>query len=66
MNWHLIKYELRQFRSQAITKWASLTSHEPSTIAEQRKQLIDFFQEKYGYEKEQAESVLNKELSCTH
>ena len=66
MNWDLIKFEWQQFCGKVITKWGGLTSNEPSTIAEQRKQLIDFFQERYGYEQEQAELALNKELSCTH
>lgn len=61
-----IKGYWKQFSGKVKSKWSKLTGNEPTTIARQREQLIDFLQEMYGYEKEQAETVLNKELSCTH
>ncbi|MBC7819101.1 MAG: CsbD family protein [Planctomycetaceae bacterium] len=61
-----IKGDWKQFFGKVKTKWGKLTGNEPATIAEQREQLIDFLQQRYGYEKEQAETALDKELSCSH
>ena len=55
----------KQFFDKVKTKWDKLTGNEPTTIAEEREKLIDFLQQRYGYEKEQAEAALNKELSPT-
>ena len=66
MNLNQIKGGWNQFSGSVKTKLSTLVRHEPTTIAQQREQLIDYFQEKYGYEKEQAESALDKELSCSH
>ena len=66
MNLKQIKGGWSQFSGSVKTKWSQLARHEPTTIAQQREQLIDFFQQSYGYEKEQAESALDKELSCSH
>lgn len=61
-----IKNDWKQFFGKLKTKWGKLTGNEPTTIAEQREKLIDFLQQRYGYEKEQAETTLDKELSCSH
>ena len=66
MNLNQIKGGWNQFSGSVKTKWSKLARNEPTTIAQQREQLIDYFQKRYGYEKEQAETALDKELSCTH
>ena len=66
MNLKQIKGGWNQFSGSIKTKWSQLARHEPTTITQQREQLIDYFQQRYGYEKEQAESALDKELSCSH
>ena len=66
MNLKQIKGGWSQFSGSVKTKLSKLARHEPTTIAQQREQLIDYFQQSYGYEKEQAESALDKELSCSH
>ena len=66
MNLNQIKGGWNQFRGSVKTKLSMFVRHKPTTIAQQREQLIDYFQQRYGYEKEQAESALDKELSCSH
>ena len=66
MNLNQIKGGWSQFSGSVKTKLSKLARHKPTTIAQQREQLIDDFQERYGYEKEQAEMALDKELSCSH
>ncbi len=66
MNWNPIQNDWKQFFGKVKTKWGLVTGNEPTTIAQQREQLIDCFQKRYGYEKEQAETALDKELSCSH
>ena len=66
MNLNRIKGSWNQFSGSVKTKLSTLVRHEPTTIAQQREQLINDFQQRYGYEKEQAETVLDQELSCSH
>lgn len=66
MSFNQIKGGWNQFSGSVKTKLSTLVRHEPTTIAQQREQLIGYFQQRYGYEKDQAESALDKELSCSH
>ena len=66
MNLNQIKGSWNQFSGSVKSKLSKLAGHEPTTIARQREELIDYFQQRYGYEKEQAETALDKELSCLH
>ncbi|MFM9964873.1 MAG: CsbD family protein [Planctomycetaceae bacterium] len=53
--------------SDSVTRnWSKWIGQQPTTIVQERQQLIDYLQKRYGYEKEQAESALDKELSCSH
>lgn len=59
MNWNQIQGDWKQFSGRIKEKWGKLTDDEVTTIAGQREQLIGYLQERYGYEKEQAEKELN-------
>lgn len=59
MNWNQIQGDWKQFSGRIKEKWGKLTDDEVATIAGQREQLIGYLQERYGYEKEQAEKELN-------
>lgn len=59
MNWNQIAGDWKQFSGKVQEKWGKLTNDEVTMIAGQREQLIGYLQERYGYEKEQAEKELN-------
>ncbi len=59
MNWNQIQGDWKQFSGKVKEKWGKLTDDEVTTIAGKREQLIGYLQERYGYEKEQAEKELN-------
>jgi uncharacterized protein YjbJ (UPF0337 family) len=60
MNWDQIQGDWKQFSGKVKEKWGKLTDNELTTMAGQREQLIGVLQERYGYEKEQAEKELNE------
>ena len=59
-NWDQIKGNWKQFSGKVKEKWGKLTDDEVIKIAGQREHLIGYLQERYGYEKEQAERELNE------
>ena len=60
MNWDQIKSGWLQMANQVQGSWRKLTDDELTIIALKRDQLINFLQESYGYEKEQAERELDQ------
>ena len=60
MNWDQVKGDWKQLTGKVKEKWGKLTDDELTMIAGKRDQLIGFIQERYGYEKEQAEKELNE------
>lgn len=60
MNWDQIQGDWKQFSGKVKEKWGKLTDNELTTMAGQREQLIGVLQERYGFEKEQAEKELNE------
>jgi uncharacterized protein YjbJ (UPF0337 family) len=60
MNWDLIKGNWRQFTGKVKEKWGKLTDDDLTTIAGRRDQLLGLLQQRYGYEKEQAEKELDE------
>jgi uncharacterized protein YjbJ (UPF0337 family) len=59
MNWEQITGNWTQFKGKLKEKWGKLTDDDLTTIDGKRDQLVGLLQEKYGYQKEQAEKELN-------
>lgn len=59
MNWDQIQGNWKQFTGKVKEKWGKLTDDDLTTIAGKRDQLSGVLQERYGYEKEQAEKELD-------
>lgn len=59
MNWDQIQGNWKQFTGKVKEKWGKLTDDDLTTIAGKRDQLSGVLQERYGYEKEQAEEELD-------
>jgi uncharacterized protein YjbJ (UPF0337 family) len=62
MNWDQIAGNWKQVKGTVKEKWGKLTDDDLTTIAGKRDQLAGLLQEKYGYEKEQAEKELDEFL----
>src|SRR5882724_10466681 len=60
MNWDQVKGNWKQFQGKVKEKWGKLTDDDLTTIAGKRDQLAGKLQERYGYEKEQAEKELDE------
>jgi uncharacterized protein YjbJ (UPF0337 family) len=58
MNWDQIAGNWKQFSGKVKEKWGKLTDDDLTTIAGKRDQLAGILQQKYGYQKEQAEKEL--------
>ncbi len=59
MNWDEITGNWTQFKGKIKERWGKLTDDDLTTIAGKRDQLVGLLQQRYGYEKEQAERELN-------
>jgi uncharacterized protein YjbJ (UPF0337 family) len=59
MNWDQIEGGWKQFKGKVKEKWAKLTDDDLTAIAGKRDQLAGKLQERYGYEKAQAERELD-------
>jgi uncharacterized protein YjbJ (UPF0337 family) len=60
MNWDQIKGDWHQLSARLKEKWAKLTNEDLATIAGRRGQLVAVLQGRYGFEKERAETELDK------
>ena len=60
MNWDTMKGQWKQFTGHVKAKWGKLTDDDLTTIAGKRDQLVGKLQERYGYEKDQAERELDE------
>jgi uncharacterized protein YjbJ (UPF0337 family) len=60
MNWDQIKGDWHQLSRRLKEKWTKLTNEDLAAIAGRRRQLVTALQEHYGYEKDRAETELNK------
>lgn len=58
MNWDQMKGNWKQIQGKVKEKWGKLTDDDLTTINGQRDQLLGKIQERYGYQKEQAEREL--------
>ena len=59
MNWDQIKGNWKQLKGQVKAKWGKLTDDDLTVISGKRDELSGKLQERYGYEKEQAEKELD-------
>lgn len=55
MNWDQIEGNWKQVKGQAKQKWGKLTDSDWTTLSGKRDELVGRLQERYGYEKDQAE-----------
>jgi len=60
MNWDQIAGNWKQVKGTVKEKWGKLTDDDLTTIAGKRDQLAGLLQERYGYEKDQAEKALDE------
>ncbi len=58
MNWDQMEGRWKQWKGSAKEKWGRLTDNELTMIAGKREQLAGLLQERYGYEKDEAEKAL--------
>ena len=58
MNWDSIKGQWMQIKGQIKERWGKLTDDDLDVIAGKKDQFLGKLQERYGYEKEQAEKEL--------
>ena len=59
MNWDQVKGNWKQFQGKVKEKWGKLTDDDLKVIAGKRDQLAGILQQRYGYEKAQAEKELD-------
>ena len=59
LNWDLVEGNWKQLAGKVKEKWGKLTDNELTTIAGKRDQLVGVLQERYGFEKDQAEKELD-------
>jgi uncharacterized protein YjbJ (UPF0337 family) len=55
MNWDQIKGEWKQFQGRVKQQWGKLTDDDLTRIEGHRDELVGRIQERYGYQKDQAE-----------
>src|SRR5262249_55022799 len=60
MNWDQVKGNWKQLKGKVKEKWGQLTDDDLTTIAGKRAQLAGKLQERYGYDKEQADRQLDE------
>jgi len=60
MNWDEITGNWKQFSGKVKEKWGKLTDDDLQVIAGKRDQLAGMLQQRYGYEKAQAEKELEE------
>ena len=59
MNWDQVEGNWKQLTGKVKEKWGDLTDNDLTKIAGKRDQLVGVLQERYGFEKDQAEKELD-------
>lgn len=59
MNWDQVEGNWKQLKGKVREKWGQLTDDDLTTIGGKKDQLAGKLQERYGYEKAQAEKELD-------
>ncbi len=62
MNWDQLEGNWKQARGKLKSKWGKLTDDDLDVAAGKKDQLIGKIQERYGYEREEAERELDAYL----
>jgi uncharacterized protein YjbJ (UPF0337 family) len=62
MNWDQVKDNWKQMQGKIKEKWGKLTDDDLKVIGGMKDQLIGKLQERYGYQKEQAEKEVDREF----
>jgi uncharacterized protein YjbJ (UPF0337 family) len=60
MNWDRIEGNWKQFKGKVKEKWGKLTDDDLTTVAGKRDQLAGLLQQRYGYQKDQAEKEIEE------
>ena len=60
MNWDQIAGGWKQFTGKVKEKWGKLTDDDVTAVAGKRDQLVGKLQQRYGYEKAQAEREIDE------
>jgi len=60
MNWDQIKGGWKELTGKIKEKWGKLTDDDLTTIAGKRDQFAGILQQRYGYEKDKAETELDE------
>lgn len=66
MEWNQVESKWVQFRGKIKEKWGDLTDDDLTKINGKREQLLAKIQERYGYEKEEAERELESYVKTLH
>ena len=60
MNWDQMSGNWKQFTGKLRSKWAKLTDDDWEYVAGKKDQLVGKVQERYGYNKEQAQKEIDE------
>ena len=60
MNWDRIEGNWKTFKGEVRQKWGKLTDDDIDVINGKREELAGRLQERYGYQKEQAEKEIDE------
>jgi uncharacterized protein YjbJ (UPF0337 family) len=55
MNWDVLKGQWKQVAGKVKAKWGKLTDDDLTTIGGKKDEFVGKLQERYGYQKDQAE-----------
>ena len=59
MNWDIVKGQWKQMKGEMRKQWGKLTDDDVTLINGKREELAGRLQERYGYQKEQAEKEID-------
>ena len=62
MNWDVLKGQWKQVTGRLKAKWGKLTDDDLTLIGGKKDELLGKLQERYGYNKDQAETEANEFL----
>ncbi|HXL67913.1 MAG TPA: CsbD family protein [Xanthobacteraceae bacterium] len=66
MNWDRIEGNWKEFKGKVQQHWGDLTNDDLDVIRGKRTELAGRLQQRYGYQKEEAEKQINTWLDTLH
>jgi uncharacterized protein YjbJ (UPF0337 family) len=66
MNWDRIEGNWKEFKGKVQQHWGHLTNDDLDVIRGKRTELAGRLQQRYGYQKEEAEKQINTWLDTLH